>query len=84
MLGAITGFCCVGTIAAQGAPLATTADEGGTMGIARIGIATADLGSDGGVIDGRAARVHWQDGAWFPEAGDGSALFIIYVDLRRL
>ena len=53
------------------------------MGIARIGIATADLGSDGGVIDGRA-RVHWRDGAWFPEAGDGSALFVIYVDLRRL
>ena len=36
----------------QGTPLATTADEGDTMGIARIGIATADLGSDGGVIDG--------------------------------
>ena len=45
-----------------GAPLATTADEGNTIGIARIGIATADLGSDGGVIDGRA-RVHWRDGA---------------------
>ena len=52
------------------------------MRIARIGIATADLGSDGGVIDGRA-RVHWRDGAWFPAAGDGSALFVIYVDLRR-
>ena len=47
-----------------------------------VAIATADLGSDGGVIDGRA-RVHWRDGARFPAAGDGSALFIIYVDLRR-
>ena len=53
------------------------------MRIARIGIATADLGSDGGVIDGRA-RVHWRDGARFPAAGDGSVLFIIYVDLHRL
>ena len=52
------------------------------MGIARIGTATADLGSDGGVIDGRA-RAHWRDGACFPAAGDRSALFIIYVDLRR-
>ena len=53
------------------------------MRTARIGIATADLGFDGGVIDGRA-RVHWRDGARFPAAGDGSDLFIIYVDLRRL
>ena len=66
-----------------GAPLATTADEVNTMRTARIAIATADLGSDGGVVDGRA-RVHWRDGAWFPASGDGSALFIIYVDLRRL
>ena len=52
------------------------------MGIVRIGIATADLGSDGGVIDGRA-RFHWRYGAWFPAAGDGSALFV-YCHFPRL
>ena len=52
------------------------------MRIAAIPIAAADLGSDGGVIDGRA-RAHWRDGACFPAAGDRSALFINYIDLRR-
>ena len=52
------------------------------MRIAAIPIATADLGSDGGVIDGRA-RAHWRDGACFPAAGDRSALFIIYYLVRR-
>ena len=41
------------------------------MRIAAIPIATADLGSDGGVIDG-CARVHWRGRAMFPAAGDGS------------
>ena len=41
------------------------------MRIAAIPIAAADLGSDGGVIDG-CARVHWRGRAMFPAAGDGS------------
>ena len=41
------------------------------MRIAAIPIATAELGSDGGVIDG-CARVHWRGRAMFPAAGDGS------------
>ena len=36
-----------------------------------------------GLIDGRA-RGHWQDRALFPAAGDGSVLFVICADLRRL
>ena len=35
------------------------------MRIARIAIARAELGSDGGVIDG-CARVHWLGRAMFP------------------
>ena len=45
------------------------------MRIAAIPIATADLGSDGGVIDG-CARVHWRGRAMFPAAGDGSGTFV--------
>ena len=45
------------------------------MRIAAIAIATADLGSDGGVIDG-CARVHWRGRAMFPAAGDGSGTFV--------
>ena len=45
--------------------LATTADEGNAMRTAPIPIATAELGSDGGVIDG-CARVHWRRPAIFP------------------
>ena len=67
----------------QGTPLATTADEGNTRRIARIGITTAVSPSCEGLIDGRA-RGHWRDRASFPAAGDGGVLFIIYVDLRRL
>ena len=63
------------------APLATTADEGNTMRIAAIPIATADLGSDGGVIDG-CARVHWRGRAMFPAAGDGSGTFVFRRHLR--
>ena len=44
---------------------------------------TAGSPSCEGLIDGRA-RGHWRDRASFPAAGDGSALFIICIDLRRL
>ena len=50
------------------------------MRIAAIPIATADLGSDGGVIDG-CARVHWRRPAIFPVAGGGERQFVY---LRRL
>ena len=52
------------------------------MRIAAIPIATADLGSDGGVIDG-CARVHWRGRAMFPAAGDGSGTFVFRRHLRR-
>ena len=52
------------------------------MRIAAIPIATADLGSDGGVIDG-CARVHWRGRAMFPAAGDGSGSFVFRRHLRR-
>ena len=61
------------------APLATTADEGNTMKIAPIPIATADLGSGGGMIDG-CARVHWRRPAIFPVAGAGSGNSYICAD----
>ena len=51
------------------------------MRIAAIPIATADLGSDGGVIDG-CARVHWRGRAMFPAAGDGSGTFVFRRHLR--
>jgi hypothetical protein len=54
------------------------------MRIAAIAIATADLGSDGGVIDGcGCARVHWRGRAMFPAAGDGSGTFVFRRHLRR-
>ena len=37
-----------------------------------IAIATAGLGSDGGVIDG-CARVHWRQRPSFPQSGDRNA-----------
>ena len=52
------------------------------MRIAAFPIATADLGSDGGVIDG-CARVHWRGRAMFPAAGDGSGTFVFRRHLRR-
>ena len=52
------------------------------MRIAAIPIATADLDSDGGVIDG-CARVHWRGRAMFPAAGDGSGTFVFRRHLRR-
>ena len=52
------------------------------MRIAAIPIATAELGSDGGVIDG-CARVHWRGRAMFPAAGDGSGTFVFRRHLRR-
>ena len=52
------------------------------MRIAAIPIAAADLGSDGGVIDG-CARVHWRGRAMFPAAGDGSGTFVFRRHLRR-
>ena len=70
-------------LGALAVPLATTADEGNTISIAPVGMPTAGSPSCEGLIDGRA-RGHWRDRASFPAAGDGSALFIIYVDLRRL
>ena len=51
------------------------------MKIAAIPIAAADLGSDGGVIDG-CARVHWRGRAMFPAAGDGSGTFVFRRHLR--
>ena len=48
------------------------------MRIAAIPIATAELGSDGGVIDG-CARVHWRGRAMFPAAGDGGGKTISHV-----
>ena len=54
------------------------------MRIAAIPIATAELGSDGGVIDG-CARVHWRGRAMFPAAGDGGGkTTVIYYELKTL
>ena len=60
----------------------TSLPRAGSAGIAAVGITTADLGSDGGVIDG-CARVHWRGRAMFPAAGDGSGTFVFRRHLRR-